>query len=405
MSIKLRDLIRNVRAAKTQAEERAVISKECALIRTAFKEEDQVYRHRNVAKLLFIHMLGYPSHFGQMESLKLIACPRFPEKRIGYLVRPASRCRCRARAARAQCAGLSRPQRAYSPPSPPRRAQALNLLVDERHEVLMLVTNSLKTDLHHSNQFVVGLACTSLGNLASAEMARDLSTEIDTLLRHSNPYIRKKAAMCAARLFAKCPDTIEDFVDRIGTLINDRNHGVLLAGLEMVIRACTVDPNTIRPVRRLVPKLVKRLKRLLQSGYQPEYDVSGITDPFVQIKIIELLRLCGEHSAKASEQMSDILANVATNTETNKNVGNAILYECVQTIMTIESESGLRVLAVTILARFLLNRDNNIRYVALNTLSKLAARDISTVNRHRQTIVDCMKDADVTIRTRALEVS
>ena len=77
--------------------------------------------------------------------------------------------------------------------------QALNLLVDERHEVLMLVTNSLKTDLHHSNQFVVGLACTSLGNLASAEMARDLSTEIDTLLRHSNPYIRKKAAMCAAR--------------------------------------------------------------------------------------------------------------------------------------------------------------------------------------------------------------
>ena len=87
MSIKLRDLIRNVRAAKTAAEERAVISKECALIRTAFKEEDQVYRHRNVAKLLFIHMLGYPSHFGQMESLKLIACPRFPEKRIGYLVR------------------------------------------------------------------------------------------------------------------------------------------------------------------------------------------------------------------------------------------------------------------------------------------------------------------------------
>ena len=95
---------------------------------------------------------------------------------------------------------------------------------------------------------------------------------------------------------------------------------------------------------------------------------------------------------------------MATNTESSKNAGNAILYECVQTIMTIESESGLRVLAVTILARFLLNRDNNIRYVALNTLSKLADRDISTVNRHRQTIVDCMKDADVTIRTRALEL-
>ena len=85
MSIKLRDLIRSVRACKTAAEERAVISKECALIRTAIKEEDEKFRQRNVAKLMYIHMLGYPTHFGQMECLKLISAPTFPEKRVGYL--------------------------------------------------------------------------------------------------------------------------------------------------------------------------------------------------------------------------------------------------------------------------------------------------------------------------------
>ena len=40
MSIKLRELIRNIRACKTKAEERAVVARECAHIRTAFKDGD-----------------------------------------------------------------------------------------------------------------------------------------------------------------------------------------------------------------------------------------------------------------------------------------------------------------------------------------------------------------------------
>ena len=58
MSIKLRDLIRSVRSCKTAQEERSVISRESALIRTAIREEQEQFRHRNVAKLLFMHMLG-----------------------------------------------------------------------------------------------------------------------------------------------------------------------------------------------------------------------------------------------------------------------------------------------------------------------------------------------------------
>ena len=75
----------------------------------------------------------------------------------------------------------------------------LMILLDERHEVLMLVTNSLKNDLNSRNQYSVGLALCALGNICSVEMARDLSPELGKLLSSSNSFIRKKAALCCTR--------------------------------------------------------------------------------------------------------------------------------------------------------------------------------------------------------------
>lgn len=59
-----------------------------------------------------------------------------------------------------------------------------------------------------------------------------------------------------------------------------------------------------------MPLLVKHLKSLVTTGYSPEHDVGGITDPFLQVKILHLLRHLGQGDVEASEAMNDILAQV-----------------------------------------------------------------------------------------------
>ena len=127
-----------------------------------------------------------------------------------------------------------------------------------------------QSDMNHSNMYAVGLALCTFANIASEEMARDLCNEIEKLLGSSNTYIRKKvgwwafalslffltkrfqAALCALRVVRKVPDLHDHFIEKTKNLLNDRNHGVLLSGITLVIEMCQQTEGCLdefRPVR------------------------------------------------------------------------------------------------------------------------------------------------------------
>uniref|UniRef100_A0A7N8YGN8 AP-1 complex subunit gamma n=1 Tax=Mastacembelus armatus TaxID=205130 RepID=A0A7N8YGN8_9TELE len=367
LSVPLHEMIRAIRSARTQCEERGVIQRECAAIRAQFRQADNGGRSHNLAKLLYVHMLGYPAHFGQMECVRMIGSPRYSEKRVGYL--------------------------------------GAMMLLDEKQDASLLITNSIKNDLSHSNQYVQSLALCTLACMGSAEMCRDLASEIDRLLRASNSFIKKKAALCAVHIVRKVQDLGELFAPAARSLLTEKNHGVLHGAVVLITELCERNPETLKQFRQTVPDLVQIMKGLVISSYSPDHDVAGVSDPFLQVRILRLLRILGRNDEAASDAMNDLLAQVATNTDSTKTVGNAVLYETVLTVLDINSESGLRVLAVNILGRFLLNNDRNIRYIAMTSLQKIVGTDHNAVQRHRGTIVDCLKDQDASVKRRALELS
>ncbi|XP_027698896.1 AP-1 complex subunit gamma-like 2 [Vombatus ursinus] len=366
-SLKLQELIQEIRGAKTQAQEREVIQKECAHIRAAFREGDAPQRHLQLAKLLYVHMLGYPAHFGQMECLKLIASPRFTDKRVGYL--------------------------------------GAMLLLDERQDAHLLITNSIKNDLSQGTQPVQGLALCTLSTMGSAEMCRDLANEVEKLLLRPSPYVRKKAVLAAVHMIRKVPELSDIFLPPCTQLLHERHHGILMGTVTLITELCERNPAALTHFRQVVPQLVQILRTLVISGYSAEHSVAGVSDPFLQVQVLRLLRILGRNHDESSEAMNDMLAQVATNTDTSRNAGNAVLYETVLTIVDIRSASGLRVLAVNILGRFLLNNDKNIRYVALTSLLRLVQSDHSAVQRHRPTVVECLREPDASLSRRALELS
>lgn len=183
--LKLREVIKQIRQCKTAAEERAVISKESALIRNAFKEKECEHRNRNIAKLLFFNLLGYPTHFGQIECIKLVSANTYTEKRIGYL-------------------GLSQ-------------------LLDESSEILMMVTNQIKKDLNAKGaNHVIALGLTAIAEISTLEMCRELYPEVKRLMKSSSNYIKQKAILAAIRTVKNIPDTIEDFLEIIDQLVYEK---------------------------------------------------------------------------------------------------------------------------------------------------------------------------------------
>jgi AP-1 complex subunit gamma-1 len=60
-----------------------------------------------------------------------------------------------------------------------------------------------------------------------------------------------QAALCALRIVRRVPELIDHFISKSKSLLQDRNHGVLLAGVTLVQEMCAIDEACCEEFRKV----------------------------------------------------------------------------------------------------------------------------------------------------------
>lgn len=368
MTIQLSSLIHQIRAAQSIEAERHVISTELANIRTCIRECDSELRPRLIAKLVYLNMIGEATSFGQMECMNLMADDRFSFKRIGYL--------------------------------------GASLLLDETTDITVLLTHTLEKDLQSKQRYVVSLALALMANIGSTELCRSLAGHVQKVLEIDDSFLRKRAAMAVIRIIKKLPEFTETYQSHVHRLLNDPSHSVVLSGIGMVIQMLKAMPQLSNNWSKFTPAFVKILRSLIASSRTTDQ----ASDPFLQVKVLEILSLL----KSPSDELDEVLASIVSSADMKRSDGRAVLLQAVQTIVSVGKKQSLRTLAFNQIGKLLSFRESNVLYSALNVFSRVlyANRDILdrsgsdalALQRYKSQIVRCLDNPDISIRRRALDV-
>ncbi|CAL5426395.1 unnamed protein product [Camellia sinensis] len=371
--------ISDIRNCQNKEQERLRVDKELGNIRNRFKNEKGLSpyeKKKYVWKMLYIFMLGYDVDFGHMEAVSLISAPKYPEKQVGYIV--------------------------------------TSCLLNENHDFLRLAINTVRNDIIGRNETFQCLALTLVGNIGGKDFSESLAPDVQKLLISSScrPLVRKKAALCLLRLYRKNPDVVnvDGWSDRMAQLLDERDLGVLTSSISLLV---ALVANNHDAYWSSLPKCVKILERLARNQDVPqEYTYYGIPSPWLQVKTMRALQYFPTiEDPNTRRSLFEVLQRILMGTDVVKNVNknnasHAVLFEALALVMHLDAEKEMMSQCVALLGKFIAVREPNIRYLGLENMTRmLLVTDVQDIiKRHQSQIITSLKDPDISIRRRALDL-
>ncbi|EMS64146.1 AP-4 complex subunit epsilon [Triticum urartu] len=170
------DLVKSIGEARSKAEEDRIISRELDHLKRRLADPDVPRRKMKelLLRLVYAEMLGHDASFGHIHAVKMTHDESLPLKRTGYL--------------------------------------AVALFIDERHDLVILVVNTIQKDLRSDNYLVVCAALTAASRLIGEEAIPAVLPQVVDLLAHPKEAVRKKAVMALHRFYQRSPSSVSHLV-------------------------------------------------------------------------------------------------------------------------------------------------------------------------------------------------
>jgi len=268
----------------------------------------------------------------------------------------------------------------------------------------MLTTNLLKrlfgsadgngAGSSQARAYEVGLGVSSLANIVNPDLSRDCMSDIVALMKHSNNYVRKKAVLVMYKMYLKYPQGLRLTFDSLKEHLDDADVSVTSTAVNVVCELANKNP---RNYLAMAPKFFQLL--------------TTSTNNWLLIKIVKLFGSLVSEEPRLARKLLEPLVKIIQSTG-----AKSLQYECIFTITqallyhrkTDGSESKHAPLAVRVcsehLRGFVEDSDPNLRYMGLVGLAELLPSAPRSVVEHRELVLKCLSDDDVTIKTRALEL-
>ncbi|XP_077212297.1 AP-4 complex subunit epsilon-like [Tasmannia lanceolata] len=359
------DLVKSIGESRSKAEEDRIILSEIEILKRRITDPDIPKRKMKeyIIRLVYVEMLGHDASFGYIHAVKMTHDDSLLLKRTGYL--------------------------------------AVTLFLNEDHDLIILIVNTIQKDLKSDNYLLVCAALTAVCKLINEETIPAVLPQVVELIGHQKESVRKKAIMALHRFYQRAPSAVSHLVSNFRKRLCDNDPGVMGATLCPLLDLITVDLSSYKD---LVITFVSILKQVAEHRLPKSYDYHQMPAPFIQIRLLKILALLGSGDKQASEHMYTVLGDIFRKCESSSNIGNAVLYECICCVSSIYPNPKLLDAAAEVTSRFLKSESHNLKYLGIDALGRLIKINPDIAEGHQLAVIDCLEDPDDTLKRKTFEL-